>query len=134
MVRYLSEEELRFLNRFLIERYSPMEQAGVKDLKLLQSALGRPKQSMFGEDLYPGIYLKAAALFESLTQNHPFHNANKRTGFAAMKQFLWVNGYDFRASEQEAEDFTVYVVVEKPSSLEIANWIEAFSVKRDGSL
>lgn len=131
MVRYLSEKEVEYINAFLIEKYSPKEPIGVNDRSLLQSALARPEQSLFGDDAYPSLYLKAAALFESLTQNHPFYNANKRTGFAAMKQFLWVNGYNLTAGQREAEDFTVYVVVEKPAIEEIAKWIEKNSIARD---
>lgn len=130
-VRYLTEKEAVFLNKLLIERYSPEEIRGVKDRNLLQSALGRPQQSVFGQDAYKTIWLKAAALYESLTQNHPFHNGNKRTGFASMKQFLWLNGYRLNASEVEAEEFTVYIVTEKPSISEIGKWIETFSVRRN---
>ncbi|WP_081804155.1 Fic family protein [Geobacillus thermocatenulatus] len=45
--------------------------------KLLNSAVNRPKQSAFGQDADPTLWLKAAALYASLCQNHPFHNANK---------------------------------------------------------
>lgn len=130
MTRYLSAEEVEMINRFLIKKYSPMEPTGVIDSKLLESAVGRPKQSLFGKDAYLTIYIKAAAFFESLTQNHPFYNGNKRTGYAAMKQFLWLNGYRLMADEKEAADFTVYVVVEKPSIEEIAKWIEKYSIPR----
>ncbi|MGG3905230.1 type II toxin-antitoxin system death-on-curing family toxin [Geobacillus stearothermophilus] len=74
--------------------------------------------------------MKAAALYASLCQNHPFHNANKRTGFAAMKQFLWLNGYLLAAPEKEAEEYTVKVVTDKPSIEEIAMWIETWAKKR----
>ncbi|WP_411842420.1 type II toxin-antitoxin system death-on-curing family toxin [Salinicoccus sp. HZC-1] len=127
----MTEKEVVFLNQLLIETYSPQELKGVKDRNLLQSALGRPQQSVFGQDAYKTIWLKAAALFESLTQNHPFHNGNKRTGFASMKQFLWLNGFRFTASEEEAEYFTVHIVTEKPSIAEISEWIEKFSISRN---
>ncbi|AGT31047.1 hypothetical protein M493_03700 [Geobacillus genomosp. 3] len=130
MTRFLTEKEIIFLNALLIEKYTPGEQKGVKSPELLNSAVNRPKQSAFGQDAYPTLWLKAAALYASLCQNHPFHNANKRTGFAAMKQFLWLNGYRFAASEKEAEDYTVKVVTDKPSIEEIAMWIERWAEKR----
>ena len=48
-----------------------------------------------------------------------------------MKQFLWVNGYNLNVSQQESEDYTVYVVVEKPEIDKIADCIEVNSVVRD---
>ncbi|WKA48042.1 type II toxin-antitoxin system death-on-curing family toxin [Geobacillus zalihae] len=98
--------------------------------ELLNSAVNRPKQSAFGQDAYPTLWLKAAALYASLCQNHPFHNANKRTGFVAMKQSLWLNGYRFAASEKEADDYTLKVVTDQPSIEEIAMWMETWAEKR----
>ena len=130
MTRFLTEKEIIFLNALLIEKYTPEEQKGVKFPELLNSAVNRPKKSAFGQDAYPTLWLKAAALYASLCQNHPFHNANKRTGFAAMKQFLWLNGYLLAAPEKEAEEYTVKVVTDKPSIEEIAMWIETWAKKR----
>ena len=60
---------------------------------LVGSAVGRPFQTAFQEDLYPSIFDKAAALFHSLIANHPFHNGNKRTAVMALEHFLLANGY-----------------------------------------
>lgn len=130
MIKYLTEKQVIFLNSLMIERYTPKELKGVKDVGLLQSALARPKQTVFGQDGYPTLWEKAGALFASLTQNHAFHSANKRTGFAAMKQFLWINGYNLKVDEKEAEDYTIMVVEEKPTIEEISKWIKNHSVKR----
>lgn len=97
----------------------------------MSSAIARPKQTVFGDEAYETTWLKAAALFHSLTQNHPFHNGNKRTGFAAMKQFLWLNGFRLIASEESAEYFTVYIVTDKPSIEKTGEWIEHHSVPRN---
>lgn len=83
-IRYLSVQEVITINVAMIQRYSPGEQIGVKEPRLLESAVHRPQSSVFGEDAYPTSFEKAAALFESLGQNHPFHNANKRTAFTAL--------------------------------------------------
>ncbi|HHY73788.1 MAG TPA: type II toxin-antitoxin system death-on-curing family toxin [Bacillus bacterium] len=132
MIRYLTEKEVILINALVIRRYSPKEQIGVKLPELLNSAVYRPQQSLFENEAYPTIWLKAAALFESLAKKHSFHNANKRTAFASMKQFLWLNGYTLTASETEAEDFTVHIVVTKPSIplQQIADWIEGNSIGR----
>jgi death-on-curing protein len=129
-IRFLTEKEVIFINALVIKRYSPSEQVGVKNYNLLDSALNRPKQSAFGEDTYPSFWLKAATLYASLCQHHAFHNANKRTGFAAMKQFLWVNGYMLKVSEKDAEEYTLVVVIRKPSINETAAWLEENAVER----
>jgi death on curing protein len=129
-MKYLTDKQVILLNALMIERYTPNERKGVKNVGLLQSALARPKQSAFGQEAYPTIWEKASALLASLSQNHAFHNANKRTGFASMKQFLWINGYNLVVDQKEAEDFTVMVVTEKPSIEEIAEWIKTNSIKR----
>ena len=64
---------------------------GVKSPSLLDSAVMRAQSSAFGEEAYLSIFEKAAALFESLGQNHPFQNANKRTAFTALVIFLRFN-------------------------------------------
>ena len=84
-MRYLTAKNVEIINRRLIERYSPGEQVGVKEPGLLESAVHRPQQSIFAEDAYSNLFLKAAALFESLGQNHPFFNGNKRTAFTKLK-------------------------------------------------
>lgn len=128
--RYLTEKEAIILNAAIIKKYTPKEQIGVKERHLLLSALGRPQQSVLGSDAYPGIFDKAAALYASISQNHAFHNGNKRTGFACMKQFLWLNGYQFLVNQKEAEDYTVFIVNEKPSIEDIAEWIKEYSTAR----
>jgi hypothetical protein len=52
-----------------------------------------------------------------------FHNANKRTAFACLHQFLYLNGWSLVVNPKEAEDFTVSVVVDKPDLILIASWI-----------
>jgi death-on-curing family protein len=76
--------------------HSPGEHIGVKVPELLESAVHRPQSSAFGEDAYPTIFEIAAALFESLGQNHPFHNANKWTAFTALVVLLRFNGLHFK--------------------------------------
>jgi len=109
-IRYLSVQETIAINVAVIQKYSPGEHIGVKDRGLLESAINRPQSSAFEEDAYSTIFEKAGALFESLGQNHPFQNANKRTAFTAMVIFLKLNGYHFVMDQKEAEDFTVNMV------------------------
>ncbi|WP_281759728.1 type II toxin-antitoxin system death-on-curing family toxin [Alicyclobacillus hesperidum] len=76
---------------------------------------------------YPTVFAKAAALFESLEQNHAFHNANERTAFLALLQFLSYNGYTFVMDQKQAEDFVVDVVNHKYTFEQIVEIIESNS-------
>ena len=87
----ITEQDVININRNLIETFSPKELLGVKEPNLLNSAVCRPFQTMFSASLYPDIFEKAVALFESLAKNHPFYNGNKRTAFGAMNYFLYIN-------------------------------------------
>ncbi|WP_332633616.1 type II toxin-antitoxin system death-on-curing family toxin [Halalkalibacter flavus] len=128
-MRYLTEQEVIAINLLVIERYSPKEHKGVKLPDLLNSAINRPKQSAFGEEAYPTIFGKAGALFESLAKNHTFHNANKRTAFLALIQFLAYNGFQFNMSQKQAEDFVVDVVNQKYEFDEVVAMIKEYSVE-----
>lgn len=109
-IRYLTIQEVIAINVAMIQRYSTGEKIGVKNPGLLESAVLRSQSSAFGDDAYPTIFEKAAALFESLGQNHPFHNANKRTAFTALVIFLRYNGLSFKMEQKLSEDFTVDMV------------------------
>lgn len=130
MIKYLTKGQIVYLNAFLIKKYSPNEDVGIKEPKLLDSAINRPRQSAFGEDAYKTVFEKAAALFQSLAQNHPFYNANKRTAYAALKSFLLLNGYAIEAEYQEKEDFTVNISDQqnRMGINEISGWIESHAV------
>jgi len=76
-----------------------------------------------GKDLYPDVFLKAAALLESLVNNHPFVDGNKRTGVTAAALFLHANGWRLTAENVELEDFTLQVVTSHPRIAVIADWL-----------
>lgn len=64
----------------------------MRDLGLLDAAIARPQSSAFGEDAYPTVELKAAALLHSIVTNHALVDGNKRLGWLATTVFLDVNG------------------------------------------
>jgi death-on-curing protein len=87
----------------------PAGAGGCRDINLLESAVGRPFQSAFGEDAYPTILEKAVALFHSLNSNHPFHDGNKRTAIIALDDFLVANGYIQDLGNAEIYDLAIQV-------------------------
>lgn len=81
MTDFLTLAELLAIHQDQIERYGGS--AGVRDLGLLEAALFRPQTGYYAD-----LIEEAAALWESLAQNHPFIDGNKRTAFAATYTFL----------------------------------------------
>lgn len=66
--------------------------APIRDLGLIESALARPQTSIFGDDAYPELFTKAAALLQSIVANHAFVDGNKRMGWVVAVTFLAANG------------------------------------------
>jgi len=79
----------------------------LRDAGLLSAALARPRTTVFGEDAYPDLPTKTAAMFESLVRNHPLPDGNKRLAVVLTWTFLLNNGYRLEHSEDDAYDFTV---------------------------
>lgn len=79
----------------------------VKDLGLLDSALARPKTTLFGEDAYPELELKAAALVHSVIKNHPMVDGNKRTSWFLVNAFLYINDQYLEMTTEEGLEFTL---------------------------
>jgi death-on-curing protein len=98
MSDYLTLAEVLAIHADQIERYGGSQ--GVKDHGLLEAALFRPQTGY-----YVDIMEEAAALWESLGQNHPFVDGNKRTAFATTYTFLAINGRRLTADDNETYDF-----------------------------
>lgn len=79
----------------------------VRDHGLLESAAHRPRTSVFGEDAYPDLHTKAAALLESLVRNHALVDGNKRLGWLATFVFYRLNGHLLDAPEDPAYDLVI---------------------------
>jgi death-on-curing protein len=109
-VEYLNLEDLFGLVRAL--GIGP-----VRDVGLLDSATARPRSSAFGEDAYPTIILKAAALLHSLVNNHALVDGNKRLAWLATVVFLDLNGLDTTLTDSEALDLVWEVAA---SSFDVA--------------
>ncbi len=81
----------------------------IRDQGLLDSALHRPRSSAFGQDAYPTLAEKAAALMHSLASNHPLVDGNKRLAWAASRVFLEINGWRPGLTEDQAFDLVMDV-------------------------
>lgn len=92
-IRYLTLSELIYINGVVLDK--PDIASGkqqIRDIGLLDAAVARPAATAFGQDAYPTLRQKAAALFHSVARNHPFADGNKRTATVAVVYMFRVNG------------------------------------------
>lgn len=107
---YLDLEDVLSLARTLLGDPPP-----VRDIGLLGSAVARPQTSVFGEDAYPDVFSKAAALLQSIVNNHPLVDGNKRLGWLATAVFLELNDVQAsKASNDDVYDFVIWVASSNP--------------------
>jgi death-on-curing protein len=85
------------------------QQVRVRDAGLLESAVHRPSAAVFGEEAYPELLGKAAALLQSLAVNHPFVDGNKRTAWVSCMVFLAINGVQLRPDIDAGERLVIAV-------------------------
>jgi len=111
---YLTIEDLLGLVRAL-------EAGPVRDLGLLDSAAARPRSSVFGQDAYPTLELKAAALLHSLVRNHALVDGNKRIAWLAAVVFLDLNGHSSGCTQEQAFDLVMRAAVGEIDVPEIAH-------------
>ena len=123
-IEYLDAEDLADLARRLLGDPPP-----IRDLGLLGAAAARPQASAFGEDAYPDIWRKAAALLHSIVGNHPLVDGNKRLGWLATAVFLELN----KSSVSTAADDDVYdlVIAVATSVLSVEDIAEALRLMHE---
>ncbi len=123
MTDYLDLEDL-----LEITRQAVSSDVLIRDYGLLESALARPRASVFGQDAYSDLHLKAAALMHSLARNHALVDGNKRLAWTACRTFLAINAQWINALEDARFDFVIRVATGVIADLdEIAEQLRTWS-------
>ena len=120
-MNYLTPEQVLFIHSRLVTETGGSH--GVRDLGLLESAVARPRASFEGKELYPELFTKAAALMDSVINNRPFVDGNKRMGITAAGLFLRINGWKLTATLDELETCTLRVATVGMKVAELALWL-----------
>jgi death-on-curing protein len=107
MTRYLSAQQVLSLHQGLTGLLSG--DPGIRDLRALDAAVARPTLVFDGEDLYPSLPVKAAALLHAIVTTTPFVTASKGTAAVAAECFLAANGLALAATDQELAEMTTSV-------------------------
>lgn len=121
-MNYLTPEQVLFIHARLISETGGAH--GVRDVGLLESAVARPQATFEDRLLYPNVFVQAAALMDSLVNNHPFVDGNKRTGITAAGLFLRFNGLKLTASQVDVESITLRVATKDLDIDELAGWFK----------
>lgn len=118
---FLSLAEVLEIHQDQVTRYGGA--SGVRDIELLKSALGMPSATYGGQFLHTDIYEMAAAYLFHLVKNHPFIDGNKRVGAVTALIFLYLNGLDFDASEDDLAEMVLAVARGDIDKAEVAVFI-----------
>lgn len=114
-IEFLDLDDLIDLARKLLGDPPP-----IRDIGLLGSAAARPQTSVFGQDAYPDLVTKAAALLQSIVNNHPLIDGNKRLGWLATAVFLEMNGLAAsKIANDDVYDLVMWVASSNPDLDEI---------------
>lgn len=103
--------------------------AGIREPGYLDFISEKPFSVIFGEEQYPGLFLKAAVLMDGLISSHCFFDANKRTGVLVTYVFLGINGYELDADPEELFNVAIKVATQKMDIHSLAAWLEKNSYK-----
>src|SRR5258708_5098368 len=118
MTEYVTTADALFFHKELIGRYGGAH--GIRDMGALESALPPPPTWY-----YDTLVHEAAALFESLVQNHPFVDGNKRIAFAVVDVFLKINGHWLAADSQSIYNTMMDLFARKSFDMDhLVPWLE----------
>lgn len=124
-MNYLNIAQILAIHNEVIEQTGGSK--GIRDIRLLESAIARPQATFAKKELYPDVFSKAAALGYSIISNHPFIDGNKRVGYMTMRLFLNLNGYDLTASMEERYQFVMDIANGIKDVEPMAKWLEEYS-------
>jgi death-on-curing protein len=122
-MRYLTLAEVLELHRLVVSQSGGGE--GIRDLGALESAVAQPQMTFGGQELYPTVESKTAAIGFSLVMNHPFIDGNKRVGHAAMETFLILNGFELKADVDDSERVILRLAAGQLTREELLKWISS---------
>jgi death-on-curing protein len=121
VTEYVTTADALFFHKQLIERYGGA--SGLRDAGALESALHRPQTGY-----YDTLIHEAAALLESLVQNHPFVDGNKRVAFAVVDVFLRINGYVITGESKSIYDYLMMLFEDKAFDMEhLVPWLQSIA-------
>ena len=127
-MRYLTKEQLLLVHSLVIDETGGVH--GIRDAQAVLSSEAAPRQSVFGKEMFPDIFQKAAAYARGIFITRPFNDGNKRTALAAAAVFLAYNGYQFSAKEKASAQFFAKLSPDKFNLKALTSWLTQHVKKR----
>lgn len=124
---YLTAEQLELVHAGVLAKSGGL--FGTRELDVITGLESSPRQNVFGKELHPTLFHKAAVYMRTIITQHPFLDGNKRTGIMSTFTFLEVNGYLMTATNDEVFNYALFVATEKPEGDIIAEWLKSHSKK-----
>lgn len=121
-LRFLALDEVLAIHAMQIDSYGGAR--GVRDIGALQSAIAMPSATFDGADLHGTLEEKAAAYLFHVCRNHPFVDGNKRVALATALVFLWLNGFELGAGDDDVVDLVVGVAASRITKAEVAVFLK----------
>lgn len=115
---YLTESDLIYINKAVLE-FTGETQDVLQYPQGLSIVSEQPKMVLFGHELYPNVWLKAAFILQKITKKHIFTDGNKRTAFVATKVFLRKNGYHLQLTMKKGIALVLHVTMENDTQKEM---------------
>ena len=128
MIKFLKKEIILAFHQDQLDLYGG--KPGIRDEKLLESALNQPQVGFEEEYVHKDLFRMAAAYGFHLYQNHPFYDGNKRTALFAIYTFLYVNGYQIKADMKSLFAIMMDLANGKVKKEELAEYLKKHSKKR----
>jgi len=126
---FLSKAEYIDINKMVLKQ-AKSNSFGIQYPQGLDLVVEQPKQVIFGRELYPNIWIKAAFIIQKLTKKHIFMDGNKRTAMISGIVFLDQNGYRLSFSPKDGESFILNITNSQDSEdvmLDVAEWLKNHS-------
>ena len=126
MIVYPTADDIRVFHEVALERYGGVE--GEHEPGQIEFMAEKPAMESFGEELYPGLFMKAAVYLCGFATRQYFVDGNKRPAYLTMAAFLEMNGHRIMISDDEVYDITMKVANNKISEEEVALWLDSIFI------
>jgi death on curing protein len=126
--QFLLLEEVLLFQKDQVDLYGGS--VGVRDMGLLESAVAMPQAAFGGQFLHADVFEMSAAYLFHIAQNHPFVDGNKRVALVATAAFLYLNGHELTATNEEAVSLTLSVARGEMPKSAVAEFLRKHSRKR----
>jgi death-on-curing protein len=129
-MRYLTPTDLIAIHAMLLSEFGGMRGITEAGFGRLEAAAAAPQTSMFGQDIYPGVVEKAAALCLAIVSAHPFSDGNKRVALVALDLMLGQNGVRLEATNEQAYTTIMALARGEMQHAALADWVAQHSFER----